>query len=181
MRHLTTILILPTTATVIIPAAILWFTSGPNFGWFRGWSRDWSLGWSFAFPAVLVPLLAGCILICAGLTLLGKTIQLFATVGKGTLAPWDPTRKLVVQGPYRHVRNPMISGVWCILLGESVLLGSVPVFIFALLFATINHVYFITSEEPGLIRRFGEEYLLYRKAVPRWVPRLTPWEKKESE
>ena len=75
----------------------------------------------------------------------------------------------------------MISGVLCILLGESVLLGSWPVFIFALLFVTINHVYFITSEEPGLARRFGEEYLLYRRAVPRWVPRLTPWEKEKSE
>ena len=173
MQHLKVILILPTTATIIIPAAILWFTGGPDFGW--------SLAWSTAFPVSLAPLLAGCALICCGLTLLGKTIHLFATIGKGTLAPWDPTQKLVVQGPYRHVRNPMISGVWCILLGESVLLGSVPVFIFALLFVTINHVYFITSEEPGLMRRFGEEYLLYRKAVPRWVPRLTPWEKEKSE
>lgn len=173
MRHLKTILILPTTATVIIPATILWFTGGPDFGW--------PLGWSTAFPVSLALLLAGCALICAGLTLLGKTIHLFATIGKGTLAPWDPTRKLVVQGPCRHVRNPMISGVWCILLGESVLLGSVPVFVFALLFVTINHVYFITSEEPGLMRRFGEEYLLYRNAVPRWVPRLTPWEKEVSE
>ena len=173
MQHLKVILILPTTSTIIIPATILWFTGGPDFGW--------SLGWSTAFPVSLAPLLAGCALICGGLTLLGKTIHLFATIGKGTLAPWDPTQKLVVQGPYRHVRNPMISGVWCILLGESVLLGSVPVFIFALLFVTINHVYFITSEEPGLMRRFGEEYLLYRNAVPRWVPRLTPWEKEVSE
>ena len=173
MRHLKTILILPTTATVIIPATILWFTGGPDFSWSRGWA--------FAFPAVLAPLLVGCILICSGLTSLGKTIHLFATIGKGTLAPWDPTQKLVVQGPYRHVRNPMISGVLSILLGESVLLGSGPVFIFALLFVTINHVYFITSEEPGLMRRFGEEYLRYRKAVPRWVPRLTPWEKGKSE
>ncbi len=177
MRHLKTILILPTTATVIIPATILWFTGGPDFDW--SWGR--SLAWSYAFAVSLAPLLAGCALICGGLTLLGKTIHLFATIGKGTLAPWDPTRKLVVQGPYRHVRNPMISGVWCILLGESVLLGSGPVFIFALLFVTINHVYFITSEEPGLLRRFGEEYLLYRKAVARWVPRVTPWEKEKSE
>ena len=173
MRHLKAILILPTTATVIIPSAILWFTGGPDFGW----SRGWSLG----FPVSLAPLLAGCILICAGLTLLGKTVQLFATIGKGTLAPWDPTKKLVVQGTYRHVRNPMISGVLCILLGESVLFGSWPILVFALLFVTINHVYFITSEEPGLMRRFGEEYLLYRKAVPRWVPRLAPWDKEKSE
>ncbi len=56
------------------------------------------------------------------------TIRLFVTVGKGTLAPWEPTQRLVVQGIYRHVRNPMISGVILVLLGESVLTASLPLF-----------------------------------------------------
>ena len=56
------------------------------------------------------------------------TIRLFVTVGKGTLAPWEPPQRLVVQGVYRHVRNPMISGVLCVLLGESVLTASLPLF-----------------------------------------------------
>ena len=52
------------------------------------------------------------------------TNRLFATIGHGTLAPWNPPEKLVVRGVYRHVRNPMITGVFCILLGEAVFFGS---------------------------------------------------------
>jgi protein-S-isoprenylcysteine O-methyltransferase Ste14 len=44
----------------------------------------------------------------------------------------------------------------------------------------VNHVYFITSEEPGLYKRFGDEYLEYKKNVPRWIPRLTPWSRAKS-
>ena len=101
------------------------------------------------------------------------TIRLFVTVGKGTLAPWEPTHKLVVQGVYRHVRNPMISGVILVLLGESVLTASLPLFCWFLVFAVINATYIPLLEEPGLVNRFGEEYLTYKGNVPRWVPRLT--------
>jgi protein-S-isoprenylcysteine O-methyltransferase Ste14 len=69
----------------------------------------------------------------------------------------------------------MISGVLMTLLGESVVFGSIGIFIWFLLFFIINHIYFIYSEEPGLERRFGQEYLEYKKNVPRWVPRLRPW------
>ncbi len=115
-------------------------------------------------------------LIGAGLALLVKTIRLFATVGKGTLAPWDPTQKLVVEGPYRHVRNPMITGVVTILLGEAVFWGSLAIAELAVVFFIINYVYFIVSEEPGLVRRFGEDYKTYMQHVPRWIPRTTPWD-----
>ena len=103
-------------------------------------------------------------------------MSLFARVGQGTLAPWDPTRRLVAVGPYRHVRNPMISGVAGMLLGEALAFGSWVVAGWALAFVLVNHIYFVVSEEPGLARRFGESYATYRANVPRWLPRWTPWE-----
>ena len=82
----------------------------------------------------------------------------------------------MVRGVYRHVRNPMISGVLFVLLGESVLTASVPLFCWFLIVALVYAIYIPLSEEPGLVKRFGDEYLTYKRNVPRWVPRLTPWE-----
>ena len=104
------------------------------------------------------------------------TNRLFATVGHGTLAPWNPPEKLVVRGVYRHVRNPMITGALCILLGEGVFFGSwwlLGWFGFALI---LNLVYIPLVEERGLVKRFGEDYLLYKQNVPRWIPRWKPWQ-----
>ena len=154
--------ILPLTALFIIPAAILWATG------FR-------IAWGLGLPWDAVVVLAGALLIGNGLYYLFITIWLFNNIGKGTLAPWSPTKKLVILGPYRYVRNPMISGVLMTLLGESIAFGSLGIFTWFLLFFIINHIYFIYSEEPGLTRRFGEEYLIYKKNVPRWIPRLRPW------
>jgi protein-S-isoprenylcysteine O-methyltransferase Ste14 len=104
------------------------------------------------------------------------TVSLLERIGKGTLAPWDPTSRLVVSGPYRYVRNPMISGVLAVILGEAALFGSLPLLVwFGVVFA-VNAVYFPLVEEPGLRRRFGEEYDAYRANVPRWLPRLRAWE-----
>jgi protein-S-isoprenylcysteine O-methyltransferase Ste14 len=155
-RHLLAIGLLPVTVTAVVPALVL-RRSGADVA---------------AWPLVIV----GVLLIVLGLALVTWTVALFATVGRGTLAPWDPTSRLVVRGPYRHVRNPMISGVLAILLGEAALFGSVPLLLwFAAAFA-LNAVYFPLVEEPGLRRRFGEEYDAYRANVPRWLPRLRPWE-----
>lgn len=107
----------------------------------------------------------------AGLALFLWCVTLFARVGKGTLAPWDPTSELVAAGPYRHVRNPMITGVAVILAGESLIWRSSQVALWAAAFVVINHVYFIALEEPGLERRFGERYRRYAATVPRWLPR----------
>src|SRR5215213_8451950 len=113
LRHLQAILLLPLMVMVVVPWLIL---SGS-----AGTSPDWSL----APPLTLLPLLVGCLLIGLGLTLVVYTVSLFFQYGEGTLAPWTPTQKLVVRGIYCHVRNPMISGVCCVLLGEALLLGSV--------------------------------------------------------
>jgi len=150
-------------AMILIPGLITWQTGQVN------------PGWSLASPWNEALYISGLGLILAGLILIVKTIALFMTAGRGTLAPWDPTQKLVVRGVYRHVRNPMISGVFAVLLGEAVLLGSRPLFRWFLLFVLINAVYIPLSEEPGLRRRFGADYERYTKNVPRWIPRLRPW------
>ncbi len=87
----------------------------------------------------------------------------------------------MTQGVYGHTRNPMISGVLFILVGEAVLLGSRAIGTWALIFFLINTVYFKLLEEPGLVERFGQEYLTYRKNVPMWVPRLAPWRPEQAE
>jgi protein-S-isoprenylcysteine O-methyltransferase Ste14 len=117
----------------------------------------------------------GLILIGAGVGILFFTVRMFILIGKGTLAPWDPTRKLVTASLYGHVRNPMISGVFTTLVGESLLFSSNAIGLWAFLFFIINTVYFIFSEEPGLEKRFGDEYKKYKENVPRWIPRLKPW------
>ena len=127
-------------------------------------------------PAVRLALpIIGCVFICLGLALMVATIRLFVTVGKGTLAPWNPTQQLVVQGIYRHVRNPMISSVFCILLGEALVAASLQLFQWFLLFVVINAVYIPLFGEPGLVKRFGADYLTYKQNVPRWIPRISAW------
>ena len=136
-------------------------------------------------PAILVardgaefdplPVALGTPLVLAGFAMWVWTVRLFARIGRGTLAPWDPTERLVVEGPYAHVRNPMITGVLAVLLGEALIFGSTAIAIWAAIFAVINHLFFLAYEEPAVERRFGEEYRRYRADVPRWIPRRTPY------
>jgi protein-S-isoprenylcysteine O-methyltransferase Ste14 len=104
-------------------------------------------------------------------------VYLFWAFGKGTLAPWTPTQKLIIRGPYKYCRNPMISGVLFVLLGEAIVLNSVNILIIAGLFFIINTIYFILFEEPDLNERFGKEYEEYKKNVPRWIPKFKPYVK----
>lgn len=122
-----------------------------------------------------ISLIFGLIFILAGLSIMAVTISSFVRVGKGTLAPWSPTKKLVIKNLYRYVRNPMILGVFIVLIGESLCLQSKSILLWALSFWVINTVYFILFEEPQLEERFGEEYREYKRHVRRWIPRLTPY------
>ena len=168
-KHLLAILLLPGIVTIVVPSAIILLTGEIEFGW------------GLARPYDLLPTLFGCILIGLGFFQKIKTISLFATVGEGTLAPWEPTRMLVVRGPYRYVRNPMISGVLAILLGEALILGSLPLIYWFLLFFLLNAIYIPLVEERDLVHRFGNDYLNYKKNVPRWIPRLKPWNSASDE
>jgi protein-S-isoprenylcysteine O-methyltransferase Ste14 len=129
-------------------------------------------------PCIQVPV--GVLFIGLGLFLLVITIRLFAGVGRGTLAPWDPPKNLVTDGVYGHVRNPMISGGSFMILGESILLGSWVIFAWFLVFLLVNTIYFKRSEEPGLLERFGTEYQDYRANVPMWIPRPSAWRPRET-
>lgn len=117
----------------------------------------------------------GLLLMIAGLCVVVVTIRAFIRVGKGTLAPWSPTRRLVTGGLYGYVRNPMIEGVLLTLIGEVVAVESAHLLLWAVTFFVTCNVYFVLYEEPNLERRFGDEYLAYKRNVPRWIPRLKPF------
>ena len=163
MKHLQAVVFLPVTVTVVIPAILIADTGSVN------------IGWSLPPPFIVAPVAIGALLIGLGLVLLVNTIALFATLGQGTLAPWAPTQNLVVGGVYQYVRNPMISSVSCILLGEAALFGRLPLLGWFLVFLSLNFIYIPLVEEPGLERRFGETYVRYKQHVPRWIPRTRPW------
>lgn len=163
-RHLRAITLLPAMVLVIIPGLVLFLT------------EDVHIGWELDAPLAVLPVALAVVLVLAGLGLLAWTVAMFRSRGEGTLAPWDPTQRLVVIGVYRYVRNPMISGVLCALLGEAALLGSLTVLTWFGVFFLMNAVYIPLSEERGLKKRFGEEYRRYKRHVPRWLPRLTPWD-----
>lgn len=163
-KHIQAVALLPFMVTVVIPATILYLKGLDGMAIYR------------PVPWNLLMLVGAVLFVGLGLTLLATTIRMFFQIGRGTLAPWNPTERLVVVGVYRHVRNPMITGVFCILLGEAVFFGSVPLLVWFAIFVVLNAVYIPFFEEPGLERRFGGDYTRYGKNVPRWIPRLTPWE-----
>lgn len=102
--------------------------------------------------------------------LLGWSILNFFKA-KGTPVPFNPPPRLVTTGPYAYVRNPMLTGVFALLFGLGVLLGSASLlFVFTPLFILINVWELKVIEEPELIKRLGEEYLEYRKRTPMFFP-----------
>ena len=91
--------------------------------------------------------------------------------GQGTPAPWDPPQKLVVHGPYRYVRNPMITSVLFMLAAEAMFFQSWPIFFWLVLFFLLNNIYFPFFEERSLEKRFGYgQYRLVRSLVPAGLP-----------
>ena len=162
-KQLRAIFFLPVMVMLIVPAILLW-------------AGGFQFAWGLAAPWNSLVVLLGVSCIGAGLWLFTQTVPLLVRCGQGTLAPWDPPRRLVVRGIYRHVRNPMISGVMCVLLGETLLFGSVGVLVWSLFFVLANVLYIPRLEERDLEKRFGADYALYKQNVPRWIPRRTAWE-----
>jgi protein-S-isoprenylcysteine O-methyltransferase Ste14 len=117
-------------------------------------------------------------LVIGGLSMLVWTVVLFDKIGQGTLGAGsvmgEPVN-LVVSGPYRYVRNPMITGVASILLGEAALAGSGWLLIWFGVFCLLQTVAIRFWEEPHLTKRFGNDYIYYTQNVPRWIPRTAAW------
>ena len=161
LRHLVAIAALPFTVTILVP---LWIARRteivPRLGGTVG---------------VVLLQAGGAGVLLVGLVLFLSSLRRFAIEGEGTLAPWDPPRQLVIRGPYRFVRNPMISGVVFILAGEAMVLVSRPHALWALLVLAGNLLYIPLAEEPQLRLRFGQPYDDYCRHVPRILPRLRPW------
>lgn len=159
LRHLSSF-IAPVVMCLVLPYLIIWF--------------------EHRSPIPPVTPLTGLFIIglaisVVGLVLFIATVRMFILIGNGTIMPWDPTRKLIVASLYGYVRNPMILSLIILQVGEAVLFVSAGIAILAALTFAINTIYFIFSEEPGLEKRFGAEYIEYKQNVPRWIPRLKPW------
>ena len=118
----------------------------------------------------------GTMLLAAGVAVVLDSFARFALQGLGTPAPILPTRHLVVSGLYQYVRNPMYVGVLGIILGQGLLFGDRRLFAYGVLLWLVVHVFVVGYEEPTLRRSFGSEYEAFWRNVPRWIPRLSPWQ-----
>ena len=128
------VLLLPVNAVIVIPALILLFSQQ-------------QVGLAFNLLSFV-----GLAVWCGGLGLVWRTVALFGRQKKGFIAPWNPPAELIIAGPYRYVRNPMISGVGFMLLGEVMLFINDGLAVWFLLFATVNAVYIPLVEEPQRFR-----------------------------
>jgi len=147
-RALGAFLALPTMVAGVVPTLIVYGQSPP--------SRAWLL----AAPLLLL-----------GTTLLVWCVRNFLVIGRGTLAPWDPPRHLVVIGLYRWDRNPMYLAVLAIVSGWTLLDRSPWLLLYLVGLAVAFHLRVVLNEEPRLHRRFGAEWETYAASVPRWRPR----------
>jgi protein-S-isoprenylcysteine O-methyltransferase Ste14 len=116
--------------------------------------------------------LIGLPILFFGACVLMWCVRDFYVIGKGTLAPWDPPKRLVVVGLYRLVRNPMYVGVLAWVAGWSLVAGSPVLAIYTGLLAITFQLRVIFYEEPRLARQFGNDWIKYRSSVNRWLPKL---------
>ena len=120
--------------------------------------------------AIEVPQVVGMVIGTAGSAVALCCIFTFAFVGRGTPLPFDPPRRLVIQGPYRLVRNPMYIGAGLALAGAALCYESLPLLGYSGLFLLATHLFVMWYEEPALRRTFGQEYEAYCGRVRRWWP-----------
>ena len=156
IKHLRDILLLPFMVTIVIPYLI--------------YNEKQVL-----LPDNIILKFLAISFFLVGISLFLWTNYLFKTFGKGTLAPWTVKQHLVIRGPYKYCRNPMITGVLFILIGETLFLHSTNIFIWTCAFFLVHIFYFAFKEEPDLYKRFGDEYKTYKENVPRWIPKLRPY------
>ena len=129
------------------------------------------LAWSgIASPSLGALQVAGGVVAVAGAAVAVSCVLSFVFIGRGTPAPFDPPRQLVVRGPYRFVRNPMYLGATLALLGAAIYYQSLALGAYALAFVLVMHAFVVLYEEPVLAQHFGAAYSDYRRHVGRWWP-----------
>ena len=119
--------------------------------------------WTWPHLLAAPPLIVGALVYLA-------CVWQFATTGRGTPAPIDPPKKLVVRGLYRWVRNPMYLGVLLIVLGEVILFRHLTLLLYLVFLASAFQLFVVLYEEPALRRKFGAIYSDYCNSVNRWLP-----------
>jgi protein-S-isoprenylcysteine O-methyltransferase Ste14 len=164
--------------TLAVLGSVVFFVVAPCTlaGLVPWWITDWQL----RPPFLNLPLTRGigAVLILAGVPGVVDAFARFALQGLGTPAPIAPPRNLVVTGLYRFVRNPIYIAVVTIILGQAMLMGDRRLVVYGALLWLFFHVWVVVVEEPTLEQTFGTEYEAFRAAVPRWIPRMTPWRSK---
>ncbi|MBS0453432.1 MAG: isoprenylcysteine carboxylmethyltransferase family protein [Proteobacteria bacterium] len=161
---------------IAVLGSTLFFVIAPLM--LAGFVPWWVTQWEFRSTSLGIDLsriILGGILILAGVSGLVDSFARFALQGLGTPAPIAPTRKLVVTGLYRYVRNPIYVAVVAVILGQALLFGDASLLWYGALLWLSFHVFVVVYEEPTLEQTFGTEYESFRSNVPRWIPRLTPW------
>jgi protein-S-isoprenylcysteine O-methyltransferase Ste14 len=145
-------ILVPGTVAGVVPWLLLQGSGGPVLQL----PSIWMVGF--------LPFLSGVVLYlwCAGA---------FTFIGKGTPAPIDAPKVLVIQGPYRWVRNPMYIAVLLVVIGEAILFRSFLLVEYALLVWLVVHLFVVFVEEPSLRGQFGGSYETYLRMVRRWLPR----------
>jgi protein-S-isoprenylcysteine O-methyltransferase Ste14 len=146
----------------IVAGLVPWLISG------------WDVRWARSALAIIA-MAMGAALVVVAVVVLTRAFVRFVTEGSGTPAPVAPTERLVIGGEYRFVRNPMYVAVIGAVLGQAMIFGSLPLLVYAAIVWAVMAAFVRWYEEPTLLESYGEEYQRYRKAVPAWVPRLSPW------
>ena len=163
-EYLKVVLILPGNVLITIPLLIFLFTRN---------SHSYYLVNSHIFLFYVA-----MFFLALGMFLAIWSVRTFYTKGgEGTPGPWRPVSNLIISGPYRYVRNPMLLGVFFLLLFESILFTAAPLFFWFIVFFVANIIYFKYYEEKELIKRFGTEYEDYKNKVSMLIPKLTPYNK----
>ena len=164
IEYLKVVLILPGNVLITIPFLIFLFTQNSH-------------SYQLADPYTLIFYIAVFFLILGLWLAIWSVRTFYVRGGDGTPGPWRPISNLVVSGPYRYVRNPMLLGVFFLLLFESIFFTSMYLFFWFIIFFVGNIFYFKNFEEKELIKRFGINYENYKKKVSMLFPKLTPYDK----
>ena len=143
---------------IVVPASV------------AGWIPWYAAGSPPLAPRAGAPLATfAVVLVVAGWAVLLICAREFARAGHGTPAPYDPPRSLVTSGLYRFTRNPMYVGVVTAIFGQALWFHSRDAVYYGIAMVVAFHIAILIYEEPRLTRVFGQQYLDYKRAVPRWI------------